>query len=159
MLSGAAGRQVYQELTYQARRLDHHACIAIWGGNNEIEVAFGWFPESRDPDKARLYAADYTQARARLPRDTPYPKHTPYPTLHLPACTQLSRRPSCSADCCPAAARAGVANTGAAAQSIAVQRLPLTARAGVASPGASSGLHKARVRPRSCSSTRCARRS
>jgi beta-galactosidase/beta-glucuronidase len=56
---------VYQELTYQARRLDHHASIAIWGGNNEIEVAFGWFPESRDPDKARLYAADYNQARAR----------------------------------------------------------------------------------------------
>ena len=37
------------------------ASLAIWGGNNEIEVAFGWFPDSRDPDKARLYAADYNQ--------------------------------------------------------------------------------------------------
>ncbi|KAK9835150.1 hypothetical protein WJX81_001501 [Elliptochloris bilobata] len=52
---------VSKEITYQVRRLDHHASIAIWGGNNEIEVAFGWFPDSRDPDKARLYAADYNQ--------------------------------------------------------------------------------------------------
>ena len=50
-----------KEITYQVRRLDHHASLAIWGGNNEIEVAFGWFPDSRDPDKARLYAADYNQ--------------------------------------------------------------------------------------------------
>ena len=57
-------RQVYKEITYQVRRLDHHASLAIWGGNNEIEVAFGWFPDSRDPDKARLYAADYNQVQA-----------------------------------------------------------------------------------------------
>ena len=56
--------QVYKEITYQVRRLDHHASLAIWGGNNEIEVAFGWFPDSRDPDKARLYAADYNQVQA-----------------------------------------------------------------------------------------------
>ena len=64
----APGRawQVYKEITYQVRRLDHHASLAIWGGNNEIEVAFGWFPESRDPDKARLYAADYNQVQAAL---------------------------------------------------------------------------------------------
>ena len=54
------------------RRLDHHASLAIWGGNNEIEVAFGWFPDSRDPDKARLYAADYNQVPATLRLRSPW---------------------------------------------------------------------------------------
>ena len=99
-----AGRQVYQELTYQARRLDHHASIAIWGGNNEIEVAFGWFPESRDPDKARLYAADYNQARRPL---------CPNPNPSLGALA------ACGA---PACGRRRVAAHGAGARRAAVHR-------------------------------------
>lgn len=38
--------QVKAETAYQAQRLYHHASIAIWGGNNEVETSFTWFPES-----------------------------------------------------------------------------------------------------------------
>ncbi len=36
---------VRQEITYNVRRLRHHPCIAIWCGNNEVDVAWhnwGW---------------------------------------------------------------------------------------------------------------------
>jgi beta-mannosidase len=39
---------VQEEITYQARRLQHHASLAIWGGGNEVEASFRWFPDSRD---------------------------------------------------------------------------------------------------------------
>ena len=39
--------EVRKELTHQARRLNHHASLAIWGGNNEIEAAFNWFEPTR----------------------------------------------------------------------------------------------------------------
>eukprot|EP01129_Flabellula_baltica_P008646 TRINITY_DN3459_c0_g1_i1.p1 TRINITY_DN3459_c0_g1~~TRINITY_DN3459_c0_g1_i1.p1 ORF type:complete len:875 (-),score=163.30 TRINITY_DN3459_c0_g1_i1:26-2650(-) len=35
------------EVEYQTRRLMHHASIMIWSGNNENEVALGWYPETR----------------------------------------------------------------------------------------------------------------
>lgn len=34
--------EVRKEIAWQARRLGHHACLAIWGGNNEVETAFDW---------------------------------------------------------------------------------------------------------------------
>lgn len=49
--------EVRKEVTHQARRLNRHASLAIWGGNNEIEAAFGWFEPSRSNN--RLYVADY----------------------------------------------------------------------------------------------------
>lgn len=46
------------EISYQARRIGHHASLAIWGGNNEVETAFAWFPESRS--NVNLFSVDYT---------------------------------------------------------------------------------------------------
>ena len=40
--------QVEEEVRYQSRRLNQYTCMAVWGGNNELEPALGWFPESRD---------------------------------------------------------------------------------------------------------------
>ena len=50
--------QVKAEITYQAQRIGHHASLAIWGGNNEVETAFGWFPESRS--NPNLFSVDFT---------------------------------------------------------------------------------------------------
>ncbi len=41
---GEVGREVQQ----QANRLHHHACIALWCGDNELIGALTWFPESRE---------------------------------------------------------------------------------------------------------------
>ncbi|KAK9834074.1 hypothetical protein WJX81_007934 [Elliptochloris bilobata] len=49
--------EVRKEVAWQARRLGSHASLALWGGNNEVETAFGWFAPSRDNPK--LYAGDY----------------------------------------------------------------------------------------------------
>jgi beta-mannosidase len=50
---------VGREIEFQARRIGHHASLAIWGGNNELEPAFFWFDESKANE--RLYAVDYTE--------------------------------------------------------------------------------------------------
>lgn len=39
--------EVRQEAFEQVRRLHHHACIALWCGDNELIGALTWFPESR----------------------------------------------------------------------------------------------------------------
>ncbi|MGB8817661.1 MAG: glycoside hydrolase family 2 protein [Rhizobiaceae bacterium] len=39
--------EVRQEADYQVRRLQHHACIALWCGDNELIGALTWFEESR----------------------------------------------------------------------------------------------------------------
>ena len=46
-----------KETRYQAARAGAHTCLAIWGGNNELEPSFGWFPEAKA--NAKLYAVDY----------------------------------------------------------------------------------------------------
>ena len=49
--------EVEKELSYQIPRLQSHACIGLWCGNNENYGALGWFPDSiahRD-----RYLADY----------------------------------------------------------------------------------------------------
>ena len=46
-----------REVKYQAARVGAHTSLAIWGGNNELEPAFTWFPESRANEK--LFACDY----------------------------------------------------------------------------------------------------
>ena len=47
------------EIVYQARRLDSHPALAIWGGGNEVEASFRWFPDSRD--NPQFYTPDYMQ--------------------------------------------------------------------------------------------------
>ncbi|MDR0642896.1 MAG: hypothetical protein LBG07_10605, partial [Treponema sp.] len=55
-----------KEAHYQARRLAHHACMAIWTGNNEIHESYtDWFPPPMDP--AYFYGCkifNYIQPRA-----------------------------------------------------------------------------------------------
>ncbi|CAL8468004.1 g7542 [Coccomyxa elongata] len=48
---------VREEVTYQARRISHHASMAIWGGGNEVEASFRWFPDSRDDPQS--FTDDY----------------------------------------------------------------------------------------------------
>jgi beta-mannosidase len=60
-------RDVAFEVQEQAIRLNTHASIAIWGGNNENEVALGWFSSSNT--NRDLYVADYV----KLYGDTVYP--------------------------------------------------------------------------------------
>lgn len=51
--------QIDAEVREQALRLNTHPSIVVWGGNNENEVALGWFDESltnRD-----LYVSDYSK--------------------------------------------------------------------------------------------------
>ena len=40
--------EVREEVDYQVRRLGHHACLALWCGDNELLGALTWFKESRD---------------------------------------------------------------------------------------------------------------
>ena len=49
--------QVEEEVRYQSRRLNRYTCMAVWGGNNELEPALGWFPESQE--NPILYAVDF----------------------------------------------------------------------------------------------------
>lgn len=51
--------KVQAEIAYQAQRIGHHASLAIWGGNNEVETSFGWFPESRS--NPSLFVSDYNK--------------------------------------------------------------------------------------------------
>ena len=51
------------EIIYQARRLDSHPALAIWGGGNEVEASFRWFPDSRD--NPQFYTPDYMQVSTR----------------------------------------------------------------------------------------------
>lgn len=46
------------ELKHQAQRINWHPSLAIWGGNNEVETSFGWFPPSQQ--NPNLYAVDYS---------------------------------------------------------------------------------------------------
>ena len=45
------------EVEHQARRLAGHPCIALWGGNNEVEASLSWYPASRA--NPALYAVDF----------------------------------------------------------------------------------------------------
>jgi beta-mannosidase len=55
-----------REAHYQARRLAHHACMAIWTGNNEIHESYtDWFPPPVDPAYFYGYKIfNYIQPRA-----------------------------------------------------------------------------------------------
>ena len=51
--------QVREEVRQQAWRLGRHSCVALWGGNNEVEQALGWSPEA--VAHPLLYAVDYAE--------------------------------------------------------------------------------------------------
>ncbi len=52
-------KDVELEIQYQMRRLSSHSSIVVIGGNNENEVALGWFDSSRN--NRDLYVSDYTK--------------------------------------------------------------------------------------------------
>lgn len=39
---------VREEVRENVARIQHHACLALWCGDNELVGAFDWFPESRE---------------------------------------------------------------------------------------------------------------
>ncbi|MGY0075158.1 glycoside hydrolase family 2 protein [Vibrio proteolyticus] len=39
--------EVEQEVEHQVSRLKHHACLALWCGDNEVIGSLNWYPESR----------------------------------------------------------------------------------------------------------------
>ncbi len=50
--------EVEAEVTYQVKRLQHHACISVWCGDNELIGALTWFRESRDNRDRYLVSYD-----------------------------------------------------------------------------------------------------
>ena len=55
------------EISYQAHRIGHHASLAIWGGNNEVETSFNWFPESSS--NPSLFVSNYMKLFVDTIRD------------------------------------------------------------------------------------------
>ncbi|MDP1730853.1 MAG: glycoside hydrolase family 2 protein [Devosia sp.] len=54
------------EITQQVRRLSHHACIALWCGDNEVIGSLSWYPETRaNPER---YVANYDRLNSMLGR-------------------------------------------------------------------------------------------
>jgi beta-mannosidase len=55
---------VRAEITQQVRRLSHHACIALWCGDNEVIGSLSWYPETRaEPER---YVANYDRLNHML---------------------------------------------------------------------------------------------
>lgn len=54
------------EITQQVRRLSHHACIALWCGDNEVIGSLSWYPETKaNPER---YVANYDRLNSMLGR-------------------------------------------------------------------------------------------
>ncbi|MEP7240353.1 MAG: glycoside hydrolase family 2 protein [Devosia sp.] len=58
--------EVEIEITQQLRRLQHHAAIALWCGDNEVIGSIGWYSETRD--NRERYVANYTRLNSLLQR-------------------------------------------------------------------------------------------
>lgn len=55
---------VRTEITQQVRRLSHHACIALWCGDNEVIGSLHWYPETKaSPER---YVANYDRLNHML---------------------------------------------------------------------------------------------
>ena len=54
------------EITQQLRRLGHHACVALWCGDNEVIGSIGWYPETKA--NRERYVANYTRLNSLLER-------------------------------------------------------------------------------------------
>ena len=50
--------EVREEVAFQAARLQHRACLALWCGDNELIGALTWYPESRKDRDRYLVAYD-----------------------------------------------------------------------------------------------------
>jgi beta-mannosidase len=52
------------EITQQVRRLSHHACLAIWCGDNEVIGSLHWYPETKANPKR--FIANYDRLNSML---------------------------------------------------------------------------------------------
>ncbi|WDR06373.1 glycoside hydrolase family 2 protein [Devosia rhodophyticola] len=57
---------VHTEITQQVRRLSHHACLALWCGDNEVIGSLGWYPETKAAPER--YVANYDRLNSMLGR-------------------------------------------------------------------------------------------
>jgi beta-mannosidase len=55
---------VHTEITQQVRRLSHHACIALWCGDNEVIGSLHWYPETKAAPER--YVANYDRLNSML---------------------------------------------------------------------------------------------
>jgi len=55
---------VRNEITQQVRRLSHHACIALWCGDNEVIGSLHWYPETKAAPER--YVANYDRLNSML---------------------------------------------------------------------------------------------
>ncbi|MCE2596486.1 glycoside hydrolase family 2 protein [Motilimonas cestriensis] len=55
---------VEDELTHQLKRLQHHSCVALWCGDNEVIGSIGWYPESRE--NRQKYTVNYDRLNRAL---------------------------------------------------------------------------------------------
>ncbi len=55
---------VRTEITQQVRRLSHHACIALWCGDNEVIGSLHWYPETKAAPER--YVANYDRLNSML---------------------------------------------------------------------------------------------
>ena len=58
--------EVRVEATQQVRRLQHHACIALWCGDNEVIGSLTWYPETRE--NRDRHVANYDRLNSMLGR-------------------------------------------------------------------------------------------
>ena len=70
--------QVKAEVAEQAFRINHHASLTIWGGNNEIETSFDWYKDSAA--NKQLFAVDFTKLFV----------DTVMPSVHRPGFTDIA---------------------------------------------------------------------
>jgi beta-mannosidase len=57
---------VETEITQQVRRLSHHACLALWCGDNEVIGSLNWYPETKS--QKERYVANYDRLNSLLQR-------------------------------------------------------------------------------------------
>jgi beta-mannosidase len=55
---------VKAEITQQVRRLQHHACVALWCGDNEVIGSLNWYPETRE--NRDRFVANYDRLNSML---------------------------------------------------------------------------------------------
>ncbi len=78
-------RGARRKCDYQVRRLQHHACLALWCGDNELIGALNWFEESRTNRDRYLVSYD------RLNRTIEDALHAADPQAHLVAVQPVAR--------------------------------------------------------------------
>ncbi|HSV74475.1 MAG TPA: hypothetical protein VLH79_12020 [Chthonomonadales bacterium] len=67
-----------EEARKVVRRLRQHACIALWAGDNECDMAYGWSGRARDPNENALTRCVLPQVLRDEDPSRPYLPSSPY---------------------------------------------------------------------------------